>query len=223
MKQFTLAELTMMRDAAEREIAARTQQIDVLQATLSELIRSNAPDAAIERVIEAIEIIDGATPTPAEIAPADDDTDTADDDIEPDDTEPRQEFIRHTRSLGYRGAGFDALLTAYHRDMAEIEWQRAENETRGHMVKSEYANGSYTVTVVREIENSDGTTSKVACKETRNGYDTRRFWFCNDRELRKYASEELLTWFDNNGRLTRAKLRASILGGSYYAGSGYYN
>lgn len=197
MKQFTLAELTAMRDAAEREIAARTQQIDVLQATLSELIRSNAPDAAVERIIEAIEIIDGATPRPAEL-PSADDTDTTDDDT--DDTierdEPRKEFITYARSLGYKGAGFDALLTAYHRDLAELEWRRAEDDTRGSMVKRSQAH---------------------------KGYNTRRFWFCNDRELRAYASEELLTWFDNNGRLTRAQLRSNILGGKHYAGSGYYN
>lgn len=195
MKQFTLAELTTLRDAAEREIAARTQQIDVLQATLSELIRSDAPDAAIERVLEAIEIIDGATLTPAELPAAGNTDDDADDDIEPDDSDPRKEFIMHARSLSYTGAGFDVLLTKYHRDIAELEWRRAEDDTRGHMVKREYA----------------------------GSYNTRRFWFCNDRELRKYASEELLTWFDNNGRLTRAKLRASVLGGSFYAGSGYYN
>ena len=198
MKQFTTAELIALRDAVTSEIAAREHQINVLSATLSELINTNAPDAVIERIIEAIEIIDAATPTAAEITPADEPQDDSDDEpiIEPEDTDPRKEFIRYARSLGYKGAGFDALLTAYHRDLADQAYQQAEADCRGQL-----------------------TNAKSRAK----GYNPRRFWFCNRRELDAHASDELKTWFDNNGRLMRADLQASILGGKHYAGSGYYN
>ena len=197
MKQFTTAELIALRDAVTSEIAAREHQINVLSATLSELINTNAPDAVIERIIEAIEIIDAATPIAAEIAP---DDEPADDEpiIERDESDAarRKEFILHARSLGYKGAGFDALLTAYHRDLADQAYQQAEADCRGQLTNPE---------------------------SRANGYNPRRFWFCNRRELDAHASDELKTWFDANGRLMRADLYASVLGGKHYAGSGYYN
>lgn len=178
-----------MREALNNEIASREKQLSVLTDTLTALIDAGASDAVIESIMQAIDVLDAATPSPTE-------TETEDEPNEPED-EPttRKQLIATLRSYGYQAPGLDALITLYHRDLAEQEWRKAEDATRGQMTHAQY----------------------------RGAYDTRRFWFCTLREARKYASDELLTWFDENGRLTRAQLRDQLLTGKHYAGSGYVN
>lgn len=181
-------QLRNMREAIDREIAARERQLDTLTATLEKLIEAGASDAVIERVMQAIEIVDAATPAPVSIDPE------PEPEPEPEPSDPRRVVIAELRSQGYMAPGFDALVRLYHRDLAELEWRKAEDDTRGHMTRPGHT-----------------------------GYSTRNFWFCNERELRAHASEELLTWFDTNGRLTFRKLRDQLLTGQHYAGSGYLN
>lgn len=120
---------------------------------------------------------------------------TTDPHVEAVEVDARKAAITELRAMGYSGPGLDALIAAYHRDIVEQEWSQAEAATCGHMTKPQYA----------------------------GKYNTRRFWNCPMRELRKRASDELLTWFDTNGRTTRAMLRDQLLSGKHYAGSGYIN
>lgn len=169
--------------AAQREIEQRESQLAILSETLERMLAAGAADAVIEGIIAAIDAVD-----------AEDTDDETQRDDNPD-REARREIITQLRSEGYVGVGFDALVTLYHRDLAELEYIKAENETRGHMIRTRY----------------------------QANYSARKLWFCTDRELRKYASEEMLEWFDQYGRLTRAQLRENLLGRKHYAGSGYYN
>lgn len=174
--------------AMQRELEAREAQLAILTNTLEQLLAAGASDTVVESVLAAIDAIEARDNSdddqPAEID-------------EPDDTEKatRREIIAQLRSEGYVGAGFEALVTLYHRDLAELEYLRAESDTRGHMIRTRH----------------------------QNNYSARKLWFCNERELRKYASEEQLQWFDQYGRLTRAQLRDNLLGRKHYAGSGYLN
>jgi hypothetical protein len=63
----------------------------------------------------------------------------------------------------------------------------AENATRGKMVRTRY-----------ELQ--------VSAKQ---------LWSVNDATARKWMSEEMAAWFDENGRLTRSSLREMILSGNY--------
>lgn len=169
---------------AQREIEQRETQLAILGETLEQMLAAGASDAVIEGVIAAIDAVDAAENSDDDEPPQDD-----------PDRAIRREIIAQLRSEGYVGVGFDALVTLYHRDLAELEYVKAEQETRGHMVRTRH----------------------------QANYSARKLWFCTDRELRKYASEEMLEWFDQYGRLTRAQLRENLLGRKHYAGSGYYN
>lgn len=191
--------------AAQRELERTESQLAILSDTLERMVAAGASDAVIEQLLTAIDLVDGsAAPAPAdtvdELEPSDDvdDVDEYDEidtgDESGDDRATRREVIARLRSEGYAGAGFDVLVTAYHRDLAEDEYLRAERDCRGQLVRSEF-----------QLD-----------------YSARKFWFCSPRELRKYASEDLLRWFDQYGRLTRSQLRDNLMGRRHYAGSGYY-
>jgi hypothetical protein len=136
-------------------------------------------------LLEVAEVAEAEVIEYAELEIADDNSERA----------ARRDVIAMLRSEGYVGAGFDALARQYHRDLAEMDYLRAEDACRGHLVRPQH----------------------------QNTYNPRNLWFCNERELRKYASEELLEWFDQYGRLTGAQLRENLLGRKHYAGSGYFN
>jgi hypothetical protein len=175
--------------AAQRRIESHAAQLDLLNNTLEQMLETGAADSVIEAILTAIDALD------ADTTDARNDDDERDEIADDDDTEraTRKQVIAHLRSEGYTGNGFDTLVTLYHRDLAELEYLRAEGDTRGHMIRSRY----------------------------QNNYSARKLWFCTERELRKYASEEMLAWFDQYGRLTRAQLRENLLGRKHYAGSGY--
>lgn len=185
--------------AAQREIEARDTQRDILADTLERLLTAGASDAVVEAVLAAVDVVDALELDTAAIAGG---STVVEPDIEPDaiagpdDSERgiRQQVIAQLRGEGYVGAGFDVLVTQRHRDLAEDEFLRAENDCRGKLVRTEF----------------------------QANYSARKLWFCSDRELRKYASDELLAWFDQYGRLTRAQLADNLLGRRHYTGSGYY-
>jgi hypothetical protein len=195
----TTQQLRELKTAIDNELDARQTQLNILTDTLESLLAVGASDALIEQVLLAIDIIDAAAPLSEPETGSGGGITTACENPEPDEPEddepyiePRRRVIAELRSLGYSAPGLDALVRLYHRDIAEQEYLRAESDCRGHMLKREHA-----------------------------GYSARKLWFCNERELRKYASDEMLTWFDENGRTTYLSLRDHLLTGRHYAGSGY--
>lgn len=92
-------------------------------------------------------------------------------------------FIAQARRDGYNGAGFDALVTAVHRDRASNAHAKAMIDCLGYMDKRD---------------------------KLSNGY---QLWFASDNTVRANATDELLEWFATHGRLTRAALRESVLSG----------
>lgn len=98
----------------------------------------------------------------------------------------RRDFMAQARSDGHEGKGFDDLVASVFRERVEQLYVEAENATRGRMVKRQFV----------------------------GKFVPRRFWYVNDATARRYMSEELAAWFDENGRLTRPALRQMILDGS---------
>ena len=99
----------------------------------------------------------------------------------------RRDFMATARADGHAGDGFDDLLTSVHRLKVDELAIEAENATNGRMVRRKY-----------ELT--------VAAKQ---------LWFVNDTTARKWMSEEMAAWFDENGRLTRSTLRKMVLSGEY--------
>jgi hypothetical protein len=183
--------------AAQRELEAQDIQREILTDALQRLLALPKPDdAVVEALLSAIDAVDAVELAVTAEQIAGGTVDSEPDIAGPDDSERgiRQRVIAELRAEGYVGAGFDVLVTAKHRDLAELDWERAENDLRGKLVRTEY----------------------------QADYSARKLWFCTDRELRKYASDELLAWFDQYGRLTRAQLSDNLLGRRHYHGSGYF-
>jgi hypothetical protein len=182
--------------AVQRDIEQRDAQRDILADTLERLLAVGADDSVVEALmltidaVDAVEIRQRSTDADAE------QSDAVDEIPEPDDSDRgiRQRVIANLRAEGYVGAGYDVLVTARHKDLAEDEYLRADNDLRGKLVRTAY----------------------------QSFYDARKLWFCSQRELRKYASDELLGWFDQYGRLTRAQLADNLMGRRHYSGSGYH-
>lgn len=99
----------------------------------------------------------------------------------------RRDFMSQARADGHDGDGFDELVTSVHRLKVDELAIEAENATNGRMVRRKY-----------ELT--------VAAKQ---------LWFVNDTTARKWMSEEMAAWFDENGRLTRSTLRKMVLSGEY--------
>lgn len=103
----------------------------------------------------------------------------------------RRDFIAQARADGHQGAGFDELLTnVYNRAVQELYLQ-AEAATRGTIFN-------------RATLNRYGA----------GGPDPLKLWTASEATARKWMSEEMAAWFDQNGRLTKAALRQAILDGS---------
>ncbi|AER47561.1 head maturation protease [Mycobacterium phage DS6A] len=97
----------------------------------------------------------------------------------------RDEFIAEARRDGHEGRGFDELLRSVHAEKAAEQYWAAEAATNGYMLKRKF----------------DG---KI---------DPRKLWTVNEATARKWMSDEMAEWFDQNGRITRAGLRAAVLDG----------
>jgi hypothetical protein len=98
----------------------------------------------------------------------------------------RDEAIASLRSSGYAGKGFRELVRSAHRDHVEQAHADAEDECRGHLLSPA------------------GRAAGVHPRSLFTGPESR---------ARKYASEELLGYWQRNGRLTVEDLAAGLLGG----------
>lgn len=99
----------------------------------------------------------------------------------------RDSAITSLRSSGYRGAGFDALARNAFQDHVRQSYADAEDATRGHMLSKA------------------GQAAGVHPRSLFAGPETR---------ARKYASEDLLAYWQEHGRMTVDDFKASLLGGS---------
>lgn len=98
----------------------------------------------------------------------------------------RQEAIATLRGNGYRGKGFTELARDAFQEHAELVYQDAEAYCRGHMV------------------NRAGQAANVSYRSLFTGPESR---------ARKYASEDLLRYWQDNGRITLDDFAAGLLGG----------
>ncbi|MEU3013351.1 phage minor capsid protein [Nocardia asteroides] len=96
----------------------------------------------------------------------------------------RTNAIAMLRANGFTGKGFDELAAASHKDLAYSAWLGAEEATNGYMLSA---------------------AGEAA------GIDPRRLWHMNEQQARKYASEELRGWWDQNGRVTLAEHKEELV------------
>jgi hypothetical protein len=99
----------------------------------------------------------------------------------------REQAISSLRGNGYHGKGFDELARAAFKDHAEQSFYDAEDVTRGHML------------------NKAGQAA---------GIDPRSLFTGAESRARKYASEDLLEYFERHGRLTLNDFVDGLLGGA---------
>lgn len=98
----------------------------------------------------------------------------------------RQQLIDQLRAEGYQGRGFDELVRDSHRDYVYRSYLEAEDATRGVML------------------------SRLG---EQRGIDPQMLWRMAPQHARAYASEELLRWWAENGRITAEDWRAMLEGG----------
>jgi minor capsid protein 2 len=99
----------------------------------------------------------------------------------------RDDAIARLRADGYRGKGFDELARAAYADALDRDYFNAEAATNGYLLTAE---------------------------GQRKGLDPRQLWRQNETYARKWASDELKQWWDQNGRLTFDQFKAELLSGS---------
>lgn len=99
----------------------------------------------------------------------------------------REQAISSLRANGYHGKGFDELTREAFKDHAEQAFYDAEDVTRGHML------------------NKAGQAA---------GIDPRSLFTGAESRARKYASGDLLEYFERHGRLTLNDFVDGLLGGA---------
>lgn len=182
-----------------RKLIDLDTQIDALSAELAEAIENGADESTVNAIVDAMEdaetrqrrqgkYLDRKSSEAAQIAALADagvPIDQAQAEVTGKTVEQVRKinFIAQARRDGYTGAGFDALVTAAHRDMCANAHAQAMLDCIGYMDKRDRLS---------------------------NGF---HFWFASDNTVRANATDELLQWFSTHGRLTRAALRESILSG----------
>jgi hypothetical protein len=97
----------------------------------------------------------------------------------------RRDFMAEARRDGLSGRSFDELIAGRVNEMIAQSYIDAENFTNGYMVKTAYK-------------------TKV---------DPRKLWTMNETTARKYMSDEMAEWFDQNGRITRQGYKDAVLAG----------
>lgn len=97
----------------------------------------------------------------------------------------REAAIARLRELGYTGRGFDELARAAYRDHVDEQYWQAEADTNGYLL----------------------TPAGQA-----QGIDPRALFEGPAARARKWASPELLEWWDIHGRLTFDEFAAQLLG-----------
>jgi len=98
----------------------------------------------------------------------------------------RDEAIAQLRFAGYRGRGFDELTRSAFQEHARLSWLAAEDATNGYLL------------------NKAGRAAKIEPSSLFEGPESR---------ARKYASRELLDFWQEHGRLTVDDFRAGLIGG----------
>ncbi|AEL19663.1 MuF-like minor capsid protein [Mycobacterium phage InvictusManeo] len=101
------------------------------------------------------------------------------------DTVRRRNFMRAAQAEGHHGNTFTKVLKQKYYQLANEAYQAAEDATNGNMLKAKFE-------------------GKV---------DPASLWSMSDRDARKYMSEEMAAWFDENGRLTFMAYRQAVLDG----------
>lgn len=96
----------------------------------------------------------------------------------------RRLVISNLRGCGYTGTGFDGITGASFDEQAEQAFLRAEADCRG------------------ELTNDDGR---------RRSIDPRSLFTGTDAHARRWASEELIEWWETNGRPTRDEYRQDLI------------
>ncbi|MEC3977892.1 phage minor capsid protein [Amycolatopsis sp. H20-H5] len=97
----------------------------------------------------------------------------------------RDRAIASLRDQGYAGKGFDELARQAYRDHVYEQYIAAEGPTRGHMLTA------------------DGQARGINPQELFSGPESR---------ARKWASDELKEWWDQNGRVTFDQYKSDLLG-----------
>lgn len=96
----------------------------------------------------------------------------------------RRLVIANLRGCGYTGTGFDGITGASFDEQAEQAFLRAERDCRG------------------ELTNDDGRRQSI---------DPRSLFIGTDAHARRWASEELIEWWEDNGRPTRDEYRQDLI------------
>ena len=97
----------------------------------------------------------------------------------------RDRAIAMLRNDGYGGRSFDELTRAAFRDYVYQRWRDAEDATNGYMLNR---------------------------RAKSRGVDPKSLFVGPERVARANASDELLEWWDQNGRPTLEEFRAELLG-----------
>ena len=63
------------------------------------------------------------------------------------------------------------------------------------------------------LEAETATNGHMVVPRHMNTFSPKRLWYVNEATARKYMSEEMANWFDENGRLTRPVFRQMVLDG----------
>lgn len=98
----------------------------------------------------------------------------------------RRDFMQQARADGHFGKGFDDLIDSVFQRRVDELYMEAEEATNGQMVKRPHV----------------------------LTFNPKKFWYVNDATARRYMTEELAQWFDENGRITRPVFRQMVLDGS---------
>jgi len=109
----------------------------------------------------------------------------------PVERQRRDRAMAQLRNNGYTGARFDELARQSFRDYVYQQYLAAEDATNGYML------------------NKAGRTA---------GMDSYSLFVGNEARARKYASDELLEWWDVHGRVTLEEWKAELLGDAGAAG-----
>ncbi|MGH3010157.1 MAG: hypothetical protein ACRDLM_12235 [Gaiellaceae bacterium] len=111
------------------------------------------------------------------------------------DQQRRDAAVAQLRATGYTGRSFDELTSRAFKDEADRQYFAAEDATRGNVI------------------NAAGVRADVSAISLFTGPESR---------ARKYASEELLQWWQDNERLTLENFRAGLLGEKVSGAKGGY-
>ncbi|AJD82229.1 hypothetical protein PBI_KESHU_9 [Mycobacterium phage Keshu] len=98
----------------------------------------------------------------------------------------KRNFMRQAQADGHSGNTFTKVLKQSYYSLVDEAYWKAEQATNGVMIKRAF----------------EGKVSPTM------------LWHMSDRDARKYMSDEMAEWFDQNGRLTFMAYRQSVLDGT---------